>query len=131
MPADQSPPPLHVLLVEDSVVNQKLLIGILQRRGVDVIVAENGEEGLREFDQRHFDLVLMDIQMPVMDGLQATQMIRHRESISGKHTPIVAVTAGVDRDTCMAAGMDGFLQKPVRPNVLWAMISDVTGCFSD
>jgi CheY-like chemotaxis protein len=106
---------LRALVVEDSVVNQKLLAHILTRQGFDVTVADNGQDGVEKFDQDSFDVVLMDVQMPVMDGLTATRIIRHHESGLGKqHTPIIAVTAGMDRESCLQAGMDDHLYKPVR-----------------
>ena len=75
-------------------------------------MACNGEEGVEKFAERSFDVVLMDVQMPVMDGLTATRIIRHHETGTGKHTPIIAVTAGMDRESCLQAGMDDHLHKP-------------------
>ncbi len=101
------------LLVEDSVVSRKLFEYMLKHKGFDVVIATNGQEAVDEFKRHSFDMVLMDIQMPVMDGLKATGLMRQHESESGKHTPIVAITAGMDRGSCMEAGMDGYLEKPV------------------
>lgn len=107
-------------------MNQKLLALLLQSQGCHVTVADNGEEAVNQFDQHPFDLVLMDIQMPIMDGLTATRIIRRRETRTGKHAPIIAVTAGFDRETCLDAGMDEHLQKPIRPKVLFSILEHVT-----
>lgn len=101
------------LLVEDSAMSRKLFQYMLKHEGFDVVVATNGQEAVDEFKQRSFDVVVMDIQMPIMDGLEATNLMREHETESGKHTPIVAVTAGMDRGSCMTAGMDAYLEKPV------------------
>ena len=110
--------PLHVLLVEDMPVNQQLAMRMLQKMGHRVSLAGNGAEALTMTDHQEFDLVLMDMQMPVMDGLRATQAIRERErGLHGVRTlPIVAMTANAmsgDRDRCLAAGMDGYVSKPI------------------
>jgi CheY-like chemotaxis protein len=110
-------PPLRILLAEDSLVNQKLAIGLLERHGHSVAVANNGKEALSLVGSDAYDLVLMDVQMPEMDGLEATTLIRARERKTGKHVPIVAMTAHAmqgDRETCLAAGMDGYISKPIR-----------------
>jgi two-component system sensor histidine kinase/response regulator len=104
----------HVLLVEDNFVNQKVAVRFLERLGCTVEVAGNGAEGLAACQERHFDIVLMDLQMPVMDGMTATRKIREWET-SG-HIPIIALTANAmtgDRELCEAAGMDGYLTKPI------------------
>ena len=104
----------HVLLVEDNFVNQKVAVRFLERLGCTVEVAGNGAEGVAACKERQFDIVLMDLQMPVMDGMTATRKIRDWE-ISG-HTPIIALTANAmtgDRELCEAAGMDGYLTKPI------------------
>jgi two-component system sensor histidine kinase/response regulator len=104
----------HVLLVEDNFVNQKVAVRFLERLGCTVEVASHGAEGVAACQQRHFDIVLMDLQMPVMDGMTATRKIREWET-SG-HVPIVALTANAmtgDRELCEAAGMDGYLTKPI------------------
>jgi CheY-like chemotaxis protein len=126
MSAPLIPPSLRVLVVEDSPVNQKLLSLLLQSQGCHVTVAANGEEAVNQFALHPFDLVLMDVQMPIMDGLTATRIIRRRETGTGKHAPIIAVTAGFDRDSCLEAGMDEHLQKPIRPKVLFSMLEHVT-----
>jgi len=116
---------LRVLVVEDGLLNQKLLSGLLERRDCDVTVANNGQEAVDRLAEHTFDLVLMDVQMPVMDGLEATQLIRQREATEENSTPIVAITAGVDRQRCLDAGMDEYLSKPVRPNLLDEVLSRV------
>jgi len=104
----------HVLLVEDNFVNQKVAVRFLERLGCTVEVASHGAEGVAACQQRHFDIVLMDLQMPVMDGITATRKIREWETT--EHVPIVALTANAmtgDRELCEAAGMDGYLTKPI------------------
>jgi two-component system, sensor histidine kinase and response regulator len=105
-----------VLLVEDNPVNQKVAVRFLERMGCKVRVADNGAEGVKVYQESRFDLVLMDLQMPVMDGLTATRRIREIEAITGHTTPIVALTANAmagQLERCMEAGMNGFLTKPL------------------
>ena len=112
---------LHVLLAEDNEVNQKLASRLLQKRGHRVAVVENGRQALEAMGQTQFDLVLMDVQMPEMDGIEATTALRAREMETGRHQPVIAMTALVmqgDRERCLAAGMDGYLSKPIRPRAL-------------
>jgi two-component system, sensor histidine kinase and response regulator len=112
---------LRILLVEDNAVNQILALRMLEKRGHTVTVAANGKEALEVLGKNAFQLVFMDVQMPVMDGLEATRAIRARESGSGVHVPIVAMTAHAmvgDEDRCREAGMDGYLSKPIRPQEL-------------
>jgi PAS domain S-box-containing protein len=119
---------LTILLVEDSLYNQKLTVGVLQNRGHQVSVAENGKEAIAAVEREQFDLVLMDVQMPVMDGLEATQVIRDRERQSGRHVPIIAMTAQAmsgDRERCLEAGMDAYLSKPVRAARLHEAIESI------
>jgi CheY-like chemotaxis protein len=109
---------LRVLLAEDNPVNQEVAVQMLERRGHSVIVAENGRQALTAIERHKFDLVLMDVQMPEMGGLEATQLIREKEKSTGAHLPIVAMTAHAmqgDRERCIAAGMDGYLAKPIDP----------------
>ncbi|WP_428262999.1 ATP-binding protein [Haliangium sp.] len=127
--ADESAPiGLHILLVEDTPINQRVVTLMLERQGHTVHVAANGVEAvesLRESPTR-FDLVLMDIQMPLMDGLEATAAIRRNERHTGTHVPIVAVTAHghrANRERCLAAGMDAFLAKPVQAGTLLQVLS--------
>ncbi|MHC4875140.1 MAG: hybrid sensor histidine kinase/response regulator [Planctomycetota bacterium] len=110
-------PPLRVLLAEDSIVNQKLALALLNKWGLTVSVAMNGAEAVEQVTAQDFDLVLMDVQMPEMDGLEATQKIRAQEEQSGGHVPIIAMTAHAmtgDREQCLDAGMDSYVSKPVR-----------------
>jgi two-component system, sensor histidine kinase and response regulator len=126
---DEDPPPavtpLRILVAEDSPVNQKVALRLLERRGHEPVVVANGREALEALEDGAFDLVLMDVQMPEMDGLEATRAIRAREEERGSHVPIVAMTAGVlaeDRERCLEAGMDAFLTKPVRSVTLYRLI---------
>ncbi|MBM4031784.1 MAG: response regulator [Planctomycetes bacterium] len=108
---------LRILLVEDNEMSQRVTAALLRQQGHAVTLASNGAEALRLHQPDDFDLILMDVQMPEMDGLAATQRIRAREAASGKRTPIVALTAHAlkdDRERCLAAGMDGYLAKPAR-----------------
>jgi len=107
---------LRILLAEDNQVNQKVAIGLLEKRGHHVVLAENGREALDALAQDSFDLVFMDVHMPEMDGVEATMTIREKEKLTGRHQPIIAMTAAAmvsDRDRCLAAGMDGHLSKPL------------------
>ena len=128
---------LEVLVVEDNPVNQTVAKRMLEHVGHSVTVANNGEEALEAIDNRHFDVVLMDVQMPVMGGIEATQAIRAREArrswvLAGdwKPVPIIAMTAHAmegDREHCLQAGMDDYVAKPVRPEALFAAIERVLG----
>jgi CheY-like chemotaxis protein len=116
---------VRVLLVEDNVVNQRVAAGLLTRRGHDVTIAQHGRDALAILDKELFDVVLMDLQMPVMSGIEATHAIRAGEAASGEHTRIVAMTAHAmdgDRERCMQAGMDGYLAKPIDPQRLFAAV---------
>jgi signal transduction histidine kinase/CheY-like chemotaxis protein len=115
----------RILLVEDNVVNQRVASGLLTRRGHHVTLAQDGREALLRLDQESFDVILMDLQMPVMGGLEATVAIRRRERVTGQHVRIVAMTAHAmnsDRERCLAAGMDGYLSKPIDPAMLFAVV---------
>jgi CheY-like chemotaxis protein len=117
-------------LAEDNAVNQTLAVRLLEKRGYIVSVAGNGREALAALDKEGIDLVLMDVQMPEMDGLQATVAIRERERSTGRHTPIVAMTAHAlksDEGRCLSAGMDAFISKPIRTNELFATIEKLLG----
>jgi two-component system, sensor histidine kinase and response regulator len=112
---------LRVLLVEDNPVNRKLAVHVLEKDGHSVVAAENGEIALGVLESSTFDLILMDVQMPKMDGIEATRAIREKERVSGAHVPIIALTAHAmagDRERCLQAGMDGYLIKPIRPATL-------------
>ena len=115
--AATGPRPLRILLAEDNEVNQELVAQMLKRRGHTLTLAGNGREALAAFDAAPFDIVLMDVQMPEMDGFAATAAIREREHATGGRTPIVALTAHAmkgDRERCLAAGMDDYVSKPLR-----------------
>jgi CheY-like chemotaxis protein len=118
---------LDVLLAEDNVVNQRVAVGLLAKRGHRVQVAANGREALEAIERQRFDVVLMDVQMPEMGGLEATAQIRAREREGGQHLRIVAMTAHAmagDRERCLAAGMDNYLAKPIDPRSLFAVVED-------
>jgi two-component system, sensor histidine kinase and response regulator len=118
-------PRLEVLLAEDTPANQKLVISILRKRGHAVTVANNGREAIDLIRQRDFDLVLMDVQMPVMDGFQATAAIRSMEEDGKTRLPIVAMTAHAmreDRERCLRSGMDAYLAKPVDSREMIALV---------
>jgi len=120
--------PLRILLAEDSLVNQKLAIGLLERQGHTVRVANNGQEAVAVAARERFDVVLMDVQMPEMDGMEATAMIRAHERKSGGHLPIIAMTAHAmkgDKEACLTGGMDGYISKPIRATRLFETIEDV------
>jgi CheY-like chemotaxis protein/HPt (histidine-containing phosphotransfer) domain-containing protein len=115
----------RVLLVEDNLVNQRVAVGLLTRRGHEVQIANNGIEALAALEVSSFDIVLMDIQMLEMGGIEATQAIRAREAVTGGHTRIVAMTAHAmkgDRERYLAAGMDGYLCKPIDQTALFAAV---------
>jgi len=112
---------LKVLLAEDNLVNQRLAVRLLEKRGHQVVVASTGSEALKALEKEKFDLVLMDVQMPEMDGLEATAVIREKEKGTGIRQAVVALTAHAmkgDREKCIAGGMDGYLTKPIRPQEL-------------
>ena len=115
-----------MLLVEDNVINERVAVALLERRGCRVSVARDGEEGVRAACDGTYDLVLMDMQMPVLDGLDATRALRAREAALGRpRVPVLAMTANArdeDREACLAAGMDDFLAKPIRPDELFARL---------
>jgi signal transduction histidine kinase/ActR/RegA family two-component response regulator len=120
---------LSILVAEDNVVSQRLVSALLKERGHAVTLTGTGCEALELVGKRHFDLVLMDIQMPEMDGLQATAEIRSREGQRGRHIPIVAMTAHAmagDRERCLDAGMDGYIAKPIHPGELMALITGIS-----
>ena len=115
-PAEEIQGSLRILLAEDNFVNQRLITRLLEKMGHVVTVAENGQMALRMLSEKEFDLVAMDMQMPIKDGLEATEEIRAGEKKTGRHLPIVAMTANAfeeDRQRCLRAGMDGYVAKPV------------------
>ena len=119
---------LDILLAEDNLVNQRLAGRILEKRGHRVVVAVNGREAVTVVEARPFDLVLMDVQMPEMDGLEATAALRRREAVTGGHVPIVAMTAHAmkgDRERCLDAGMDDYIAKPLQTSVFLQVVEGV------
>jgi two-component system sensor histidine kinase/response regulator len=123
------PGPLSILLAEDNVVNQKLATRLLEKMGHRVTLAGDGAAAVRAHAAGTFDLILMDVQMPEMNGLEATSHIRAREVRSGERVPIVALTAHAmqgDRDRCLAAGMDDYLSKPLNAAALADKLAEVT-----
>ncbi len=117
---------LNILIVEDNEVNQKVASSLLKKKGWKVDIACNGKEALRILKTSDYDVILMDVQMPVMDGMKTTGIIREYESPRGKRTPIIAMTAHVlkgDREKCLEAGMDDYLPKPINPEELFYKIS--------
>ena len=128
-PALLSPAPARsvgrILLAEDNEVNQTLALRLLQKQGHTVVVATNGVEAVAALEREPFDLVLMDVQMPEMDGFEATAHIRRAEEGTGRHLPILAMTAHAmkgDRERCLLAGMDGYISKPIQPQELFQAI---------
>ena len=119
---------LRVLLAEDGPVNQEVAVGLLELRGHRVEVVGNGKEALAALEREAFDVVLMDVEMPEMDGLEATAAIRMREANTGRHLPIIAMTAHAVkgfRERCAVAGMDGYVTKPFRPDDLYGALAAV------
>ena len=115
---------MRVLLAEDNPVNRRLVVSLLHRKACEVTAVENGLQAVHACRERTFDVILMDVQMPEMDGLIATQHIRQGEQ-PGRRVPIVALTAGAmkgDREKCIAAGMDDYVPKPFKADELLAKI---------
>ncbi len=124
-----APSPKRILLAEDNLVNQKVATVMLEKSGHSVFVVSNGQEALDVLSREPFDVVLMDVQMPKMDGFEATACIRARELNSPHHVPVIAMTAHAmagDRERCLAAGMDGYVSKPVHLDELLGAIREVT-----
>ena len=120
--------PRRILLVEDNAVNQLLAQMLLEKHGHTVVTAGNGRVALELLAQQSFDLVLMDVQMPEMGGLEATAALREREKGTGRHLPVIAMTAEAmkgDEERCRRAGMDGYLAKPIKSSLLLAAIDEV------
>jgi len=119
---------LRILLAEDHPVNRLLAQRLLQRHGHEIETVCNGVEALAALERRRFDLVLMDVQMPELDGFETTRRLRQREQATGGHLPVIAMTAHAllgDRERCLAAGMDGYLAKPIRADELYTAIEAV------
>jgi len=124
-PVDEKRLALKILLAEDNAVNRLLARKLLEKHGNTVSVVENGQEALKAIERERPDLVLMDVQMPVMDGLQAIRAVRAKEQISGLHLPVIALTAHAmkgDRERCLGAGADEYLTKPIRVAELFAAL---------
>jgi CheY-like chemotaxis protein len=112
-------------LAEDNPVNQRVAVGLLERRGHHVTVVNTGREAVTAAEEQSFDAILMDVQMPEMDGFEATAAIRGREASSGEHVTIIAMTAHAmkgDRELCLGAGMDGYVSKPLQAHALYAAV---------
>lgn len=124
VPASQAVP-ARILVVEDNHVNQKVVTTVLRKRGFAIELANDGREALAKLESSNFDLILMDVQMPVLDGLDATRLIRRNER--WKFLPIIAMTAHAmkgDRERCLQAGMTGYISKPVHPSHLLRTIEE-------
>jgi two-component system, sensor histidine kinase and response regulator len=120
--------PLHVLVAEDNIINQRYALGVLENEGYSTVIASNGREALAAMERESFDLVLMDLHMPDIDGFEATSSIRARERFLGTRIPIVAVTAHAmagDREKCLAAGMDAYVSKPIHRAELLKVIANL------
>ena len=126
--------PLHILLVEDNALNQQVALGMLGEMGHSVVIAGNGREAVDEFAKNAYHLVFMDIQMPEMDGFEATRLIRQHEQQTGVRTPIIAMTAHAmsgDREKCLAGDMDDYISKPIHSSELFAVIQRNSGLAPD
>jgi two-component system sensor histidine kinase/response regulator len=122
--------PLRILVAEDNRINQLLIVRMLEKAGHRVDVVGNGSEALAALERASYDLVLMDCQMPEMDGFEATSAIRATERQTGAHVTIVALTANAmegDRERCLAAGMDDYLAKPITRQALTAALGRIAG----
>ena len=116
----------HILLAEDNVVNQRVARAILEKAGHSVVIVDTGEKAVRLWEQQPFDMILMDVQMPDMDGFEATAAIRGKEKQTGTHMPIIAMTAHAmsgDRERCLDAGMDNYISKPIHASTLLDLVS--------
>tara|TARA_R110002049_G_scaffold2750_2_gene21533 strand:- start:342304 stop:345333 length:3030 start_codon:yes stop_codon:yes gene_type:complete len=123
---DDDTPPMRVLVAEDGLANQHVAVGMLQAAGHSAFVAVDGREAVQRWETENFDIILMDMHMPVMDGLEATEAIREREQATGGHVPIIAVTAAAmteDAKACRDAGMDDYLTKPIAPAQLRELLA--------
>jgi two-component system sensor histidine kinase/response regulator len=121
---------LSILLAEDNAMNQKLATRLLEKRGHKITTVSNGREAIEALEASLFDLILMDVQMPEMDGWRATELIRERERVTGGHIPILALTAHAmkhDQQRCLDVGMDGFLSKPFEPPRLYEAVDNIAG----
>jgi CheY-like chemotaxis protein len=124
---------LSFLVAEDNAVNQKLVARLLEKRGHTVMLAKDGREALEMLQKQHFDIVLMDVQMPEMDGFEATTWIREKEKVSGVHQLIIALTAHAmqgDEERCLTGGMDAYVAKPIKSEELFSVIEKVAPAIS-
>ena len=122
---------LYILLAEDNPVNQRVAVRLLEKGGHKVSVANNGIEAIELYEKEPFDLILMDIQMPDINGYEATNAIRKKEKGTGSHIPIIAMTANAmkgDREKCIEAGMDEYISKPVNSIVLHELLQNMAFC---
>ncbi len=129
-PGTSESAPLKLLLAEDNLVNKRLAIALLQKRGWDVHDVSNGKEAIQALEKGRYDAILMDVQMPEMDGYTATARVREREAAEGGHIPVIAMTAHAmkgDRERCLDAGMDGYVTKPVKAQNLYDEILRLVG----
>ena len=120
----------RILVVDDDTVICNVFAVMLRRAGFEADSAGDGLEGVGMWESGNYDLVLMDVQMPRMDGLEATRIIREKERMSGGHTPIVAITAYAlhkDKEQCLAAGMDAYVSKPIDFKKFFQIIGEITG----
>ena len=125
---------LNILLAEDNMANQKLAVGLLTKQGHQVTVASNGQIAVDNWEAGNFDVILMDVQMPVLDGMEATQVIRQKEAASNAHIPIIAMTAHAmtgDRERCLESGMDEYLSKPIRSKHIADKLAQFFGADAD
>jgi len=116
---------LNILVAEDNLINQKLAARLIEKRGYTAVVVSNGREALEALEKQAFDLMLVDVQMPEMDGFEATAAIREKERSTGLHLPIIAMTAHAmkgDQERCLSAGMDSYVSKPIQPEVLFKVV---------
>jgi CheY-like chemotaxis protein len=119
----------RILLADDNIVNQRVAARLLEKSGHSVVIVGNGKEAIAALHREAFDMVLMDVQMPEMDGFEATKAIRGDEAGQNKHIPIIAMTAHAmtgDKDRCLAAGMDGYVSKPIRAADLLKLIEQTS-----
>ena len=126
--SETGPRNLRILLAEDNAINQKIARALLEKRGHSVALAINGRQALEQWEQHSFDVILMDVQMPEMDGFEATGLIRQQEQISGQRIPIIALTAHAlkgDEERCLSAGMDSYVTKPIQAKQLFLAIESV------
>lgn len=117
---------MRILVAEDDATIRQLMRTLLSRSGIDCVTVENGRSAVEAWEAGSFDFVVMDVQMPVMDGLAATRLIREKEKLRGGHTPIIAITAHAmaeDRDLCCEAGMDDYISKPIDVERLFELLA--------